>query len=82
MALGDEFGPEDYGCYTEESWEFVKAERALLKMEEELKRWCPSSGENVGKLISIPGSDDHKIQCPTCGTTWCGGGRVLPDHNG
>ncbi|GAA2840765.1 hypothetical protein GCM10010522_69160 [Kribbella solani] len=43
-------------------------------------RLCPSSGENVGRMIPIPGSDDWKIKCPTCSTWWHGGSTVLPDH--
>ena len=41
---------------------------------------CPSSGENVGRMIEIPGSDEWKIRCPTCGALWFGGSTVLDEH--
>lgn len=56
-------------------------ELAILQKEEDLKAWCRSSGENVGRMIEIPGSDDWKIQCPTCGRWWHGGSTVLVDHD-
>jgi hypothetical protein len=43
-------------------------------------RRCPSSGQNVGRMIPIPGSDDWKIKCPTCSTWWHGGSTVLDEH--
>ncbi|WP_353649377.1 hypothetical protein ABLG96_21700 [Nakamurella sp. A5-74] len=55
-------------------------EAALLQMEEDMKAWCPSSTENVGRVIEIPGSDEWNIECPTCGTRWAGGSAVLDDH--
>ena len=68
MTSKEEFGPEDYGCNTEEDWEFVKGLIAIQQVEEATKRRCSSSGENVGKFIQVPGSDDYKVECPTCGT--------------
>lgn len=56
-------------------------ETVIWQKEEDLKAWCPSSGENVGRMIPIPGSDDWKIECPTCGTMWHGGSTVLDDHD-
>jgi hypothetical protein len=42
---------------------------------------CPASGKNVGRIIEIPGSDDWKIECPTCGCWWHGGSTVLENHD-
>ncbi|WP_448656852.1 hypothetical protein [Microbacterium lacticum] len=56
-------------------------EETILQKEEELKQRCPSSGENAGRIVEIPGSDDWKIHCPDCGVWWHGGSTVLPDHN-
>ncbi|MFT4258135.1 hypothetical protein [Microbacterium sp.] len=53
----------------------------ILQKEEDLKMWCPSSGENVGRMLPIAGSDDWYIQCPTCSTRWAGGSTVLDDHD-
>jgi len=61
--------------------EIPEIETAIQQKEEDLKNWCPSSGENVGKMIQLDGSDDWKIECPTCGTWWYGGSTVLDDHN-
>ncbi|WP_237742890.1 hypothetical protein [Actinopolymorpha alba] len=43
-------------------------------------RRCPSSSENVGRVIEIPGMDEWKIECPTCGAMWAGGSTVLIEH--
>lgn len=59
----------------------VTIEAVILQKEEDLKAWCPASGENVGRFIPIPGMDDWKIECPSCGTWWHGGSTVLDDHN-
>jgi len=56
-------------------------ETVLMQKEQDLKAWCPSSGENVGRMIEIPGSDEWNIECPTCGTRWHGGSTTLNDHN-
>lgn len=56
-------------------------ETAIWQKEEGMKVWCPSSGENVGRMIPTPGSDDWTIVCPTCGTHWAGGSTVLNDHD-
>ena len=56
-------------------------ETVILQKEEDLKAWCPASGENEGRMIPIPGSDEWKIECPTCGAWWHGGSTVLPDHD-
>lgn len=42
---------------------------------------CPSSNKSVGRMIEIPGSDDWKIECPTCGCKWHGGSTVLDEHD-
>lgn len=42
---------------------------------------CPSSGENVGRMIEIPGMDDWRIECPTCGAMWAGGSTTLSEHD-
>lgn len=55
-------------------------ETELWQKEEDMKAWCPSSGENAGRMIEAPGSDEWTIECPTCGTRWAGGSTVLPDH--
>lgn len=55
-------------------------EEMVWQMEEDFKRWCPSSGQDVGRVIVIPGSDDWKVECPMCGTIWHGGSTVLDDH--
>jgi hypothetical protein len=60
--------------------DIVRREEAILQKEEDLKAWCPSSGENVGRMIEIQGSDEWYITCPTCGTRRAGGSTVLPDH--
>ncbi|WP_146031829.1 hypothetical protein [Arthrobacter sp. AFG7.2] len=60
---------------------FVRIQQVILQKEEDMKAWCPSSGENVGLMIESPGSDDWYIKCPTCATKWAGGSTVLDDHN-
>lgn len=62
------------------SMDIRDTEVTILQMEEYLKAWCPSSGENVGRMMEIPGSDDWAIECPTCGARWHGGSTVLADH--
>jgi hypothetical protein len=52
----------------------------IVGIEEDLKAWCPSTGENVGRMIEIQGSDEWYITCPTCGTRWAGGSTVLSEH--
>jgi hypothetical protein len=44
-------------------------------------RLCPSSGEDVGRMIEIWGSDEWRIECPTCGAMWAGGSTVLIEHD-
>ena len=61
--------------------DFVMIQQVILQKEEDMKAWCPSSGENVGRMIEFPGNDDWHIECPTCGMKWAGGGTVLPDHD-
>ena len=58
-----------------------RIEEVMLQKEEDLKGWCPSSGENVDSMIEFPGTDDWHIECPSCGTRWAGGSTVLSDHN-
>ncbi|GAA1874379.1 hypothetical protein GCM10009751_37410 [Myceligenerans crystallogenes] len=41
---------------------------------------CPASGQNVGRMVEIPGSDDWNIRCPECGMSWAGGSTVLDEH--
>jgi|JI8StandDraft_1071087.scaffolds.fasta_scaffold46845_3 hypothetical protein len=41
---------------------------------------CPASGQSVGRMVEIPGSDEWKITCPECGAWWHGGGVLLPKH--
>lgn len=60
---------------------FVEIQEAILQKEEDLKTWCPSSGENVGRMLEIRGSDEWNISCPTCGTRWAGGSTILDDHD-
>lgn len=55
-------------------------ETVIMQKEEDLKQWCRSSGENVGKMNPSSG-DDWWIECPTCGRKWAGGSTVLADHN-
>ena len=59
----------------------MQIQEAILQKEEEMKTWCPSSGENMGRVIEFPGNDEWYIQCPTCGMKWAGGSTVLADHN-
>jgi predicted RNA-binding Zn-ribbon protein involved in translation (DUF1610 family) len=54
---------------------------AILQKEEDMKAWCPSSGEDVGRIIESPRTDEWHIECPTCGRRWAGGSTVLDDHN-
>lgn len=49
-------------------------------MAEATNPMCPASGTNVGRMLPIPGSDDWRIECPTCGMTWGGGSTVLDEH--
>lgn len=56
-------------------------EVAILQKEEGMKAWCPASGENVGRVIEISGSDEWNIECPTCDGRWAGSGTVLSDHD-
>jgi len=57
-------------------------EEAILQKEEDMKAWCPASGENVGRMIEIQGSDEWYIACPACVMRWAGGSTVLPNHQG
>lgn len=41
---------------------------------------CALSGKDVGRMIEIPGSEEWKIECPSCGTWWHGGSTVLVEH--
>ena len=59
----------------------MKIQEAILQKEEDMKTWCPSSGENMGRMIEFPGNDDWYIECPTCGVRWAGGSTVLADHD-
>jgi len=61
--------------------DFLKIQETILQKEEDMKAWCPSSGEDVGRMIEFPGTDDWHIECPTCGMKWVGGSTVLFDHN-
>ncbi|MDQ0239288.1 hypothetical protein [Arthrobacter bambusae] len=61
--------------------DFMKAQETILQKEEDLKAWCPSSGENVGRMIEFPGTDEWYIECPTCGGKWAGSSTVLDDHD-
>ncbi|WP_029146240.1 hypothetical protein [Microbacterium luticocti] len=61
--------------------EVVTVEAAILQKEEDLKGWCPASGESVGRMSPIPGSDDGTIECPDCGRSWFSGSTVLDDHD-
>lgn len=65
---------------TDDDPDFPKMQEAIMQMEEEMKAWCPSSGENVGRMIETPGSDEWNIECPACRTKWAGGSTVLDDH--
>lgn len=60
---------------------FLKSQETILQMEEDLKAWCPSSGENVGRMIEFPGTDEWYIECSSCGSKWAGGSTMLNDHN-
>lgn len=51
-----------------------------IQEEEDMKAWCPSSSQNVGRMIEIRGSDEWRIECPACGTWWSGGSTLLADH--
>lgn len=55
-------------------------ETETVLRQKDMTEWCPSSGENVGRMIPATG-DDWWIECPTCGLTWSGGSTVLSDHN-
>jgi hypothetical protein len=61
--------------------DFGRMQEAILRKEDDINRWCPSSGENVGSMIEFPRTDEWHIVCPTCGTRWAGGSAVLNDHN-
>ncbi|WP_026821230.1 hypothetical protein [Arthrobacter castelli] len=61
--------------------ELPEIEDVIWQKEEDLKRWCASSGEDVGRMIEIPGSGDWKVECPKCGRWWHGGSTVLDDHD-
>lgn len=60
---------------------FLKVQVTILQMEEDINAWCPSSGENVGRIIERPGGDEWYIECPICCTKWAGGSAVLTEHN-
>lgn len=64
----------------DDEMDFVYVDSVIDQLEQDMAGWCPSSGEDVGRMIPMFGSDDWKTQCPTCGTTWYGGGPQLPDH--
>lgn len=40
---------------------------------------CPNSGES-GQIEFRDGFEEWKVRCPECGTTWAGGGQILPNH--
>lgn len=61
--------------------DFFQTQEEAMQKEEDMKKRCPSSGENEGRMIERPGSDDWYIKCPTCGTQWAGGSTVLSEHN-
>lgn len=61
--------------------DFVKIQDAILQKEEDMKTWCPSSGEDVGRMIEFPGNDEWYVECPTCGLKWAGGSTVLAGHD-
>lgn len=56
-------------------------EEALLQRANDLEAWCPASGEDVGEVEYIWGSDDWYVTCPMCEARWAGGRTVLSDHN-
>jgi hypothetical protein len=56
-------------------------ESVVLQKEEELKTWCPSSGENARRMISLAGSDEWKVQRPSCGRRWHAGNTALVDQD-
>jgi len=58
----------------------VGIEESIIQKQEDMKAWCPSSGENVGRMMEIQGSDEWYMACPTCGMRWAGGSTVLSDH--
>lgn len=66
---------------SDDNLDFRKIQEAILQKEEDMKTWCPSSGENAGRMVEIPGTDEWRIECPTCGMRWAGGSTVLADHN-
>ncbi|MDJ0317630.1 MULTISPECIES: hypothetical protein [Arthrobacter] len=65
---------------SKDNLDIVKIEEAILQKEEDMKAWCPSSGENVGRMIESSATDNWYIACPTCGVRWAGGSTVLSDH--
>ena len=58
----------------------VERARNVAVMVSNADDWCPSSGLDVGLMVETPGSDEWKIECPTCGRLWFGGSTVLDDH--
>lgn len=75
----------------ESYYDELLAEQSLLDAQEEAEAVtstlagddprCPSSGENVGRMVEIWGSDEWRIECPTCGAMWAGGSTVLMEHD-
>ncbi|MDP9904803.1 hypothetical protein [Arthrobacter bambusae] len=45
-----------------------ETEEVILQDEEDLRRWCPSTGKNTGRMTQVLGSDEWHIHCSECGT--------------
>lgn len=64
-----------------EYYDELEREHAAQEAAEQASRRCTSSGQDVGRMIEILGMDDWKVECPTCGAMWGGGGTQLPEHD-
>lgn len=56
-------------------------EIVISQKDENLKTWCPSSGENARRMTPPAGSDAWKVQFPAGGRRWRRGRTTLVDQD-
>lgn len=55
-------------------------ETVSWQKDEDLTTWCPSNGENAGRMIPLA-VDEWKVECQAVGRWWHGGSTVLADYS-
>jgi hypothetical protein len=64
-------------------WKLLEERAEWVRTESVRRRessHCPNSG-GPGQLEFRDGFEEWKVHCPECGTTWAGGGEILPNHD-